>query len=475
VKNWKTRWFVIQADKMFYFKSRGDSRPAGVIPLRSARVRAADKVKDKEFVFELNAPKLQKVFYIQCASQQEMDQWLRKVEDGADYSSVSSPFNIEHKIHVDFNSATGFSGLPPSWEEKLRANGITKEDVLDNSEVVLAILERDAAEEYNPTKQHNYAVRAASVASTDTPASADTTPVTALPSGDSDPVLRELCSTDDPKAIFANLTQVGEGAAGTVYSATKASTGEVVAVKTMKLSKDTEKLMANEIAIMKTSQHPCIVTYHDSYIVSNELWVVMEYMSGGCLTDILEAFESGVKMNEAHMAYTCRETFRALAYIHEQHRIHRDIKSDNMLVGGDGLIKLADFGYSAQLTQKKAKRNTVVGTPYWMAPELIRGNDYDAVVDVWSTGIMLMECAEGEPPYMDFPPLRALFLITTKGIPPLKDAGWSELMVSFLSKCLEKEPADRPSAKDMLSHEWMASACEPAAVAELLKQAQAVS
>lgn len=150
-------------------------------------------------------------------------------------------------------------------------------------------------------------------------------------------------------------------------------------------------------------------------------WVVMELMDGGCLTDVLEQFDS-VRMTEGQIAHVCQQTLSALSYIHASHRIHRDIKSDNILLNTKGQVKIADFGYAAQLTQDQQKRHTVVGTPYWMAPELIRGHDYGTKVDIWSTGIMLMEMVEGEPPYMEFPPLRALFLITTK-------------VISFLSFC----------------------------------------
>lgn len=157
-----------------------------------------------------------------------------------------------------------------------------------------------------------------------------------------------------------------------------------------------------------------------------------------------------------------KQVLAGLEYIHSCHRLHRDIKSDNVLIGGDGSIKIADFGYAAQLTKGKTKRNTIVGTPYWMAPELIRGCDYDNKVDIWSLGIMLMELAEGEPPYMDYPPLRALFLITTRGIPGLENPDkWSSEMVDFLDKCLVTDPESRPSATDLISHPFLVKACDP--------------
>jgi len=223
---------------------------------------------------------------------------------------------------------------------------------------------------------------------------------------------------------------------------------------------------------MKSSKHPNIVEYVDSFIVQDQLWVVMEYMGGGCLTEILEQFES-VQLNEVQIALICKETLRALVYIHSLHRIHRDIKSDNILLNDAGEVKIADFGYAAQLTQQQQKRNTVVGTPYWMAPELIRGHDYGIKVDIWSLGIMVMEMAEGEPPYMEFPPLRALFLITTKGIPDLKEPfKWSEEFKDFLNKCLVKDVEGRPDAKTLMAHPFIKKACTNAQLVPAIREAK---
>jgi len=231
--------------------------------------------------------------------------------------------------------------------------------------------------------------------------------------------------------------------------------------------------LCTEINIMKSSKHENIVEYIDSFIVeNNKLWVVMELMDGGCLTDVLEQFEF-VRLNEAQIAYACHQTLKALSYIHKCHRIHRDIKSDNILLNSRGAVKIADFGYAAQLTQEQQKRHTVVGTPYWMAPELIRGHDYGFKVDIWSLGIMLMEMVEGEPPYMEFPPLRALFLITTKGIPPLQNADhWSPQLVDFYNKCLEKDVDKRPGAEALLQHPFLQHSCTPEEFAPIIAQAR---
>lgn len=446
VKNWKKRWFRIQNDMLFYFKDRTDDRPVGSVPLRMCRVAETNKT-GKPFCIELISPKIQKTFFIQGISQPDVDDWIKALEKGSEYSSVSTPYNVEHRIHVDFNSTTGFSGLPPEWEAMLKSAAITKKEVLDNPEQVLSILEFESKRQKDDVEK------------------AKTAPAIPAPQPlpeESGTTLSDLISRDDPTKVYKGMTKIGEGAAGEVYGATHVKNGLKVAIKKMEINNENIKLLVTEIGIMKSSKHPNIVEYLDSYVVEDrEMWVVMEFMGGGCLTDVLESFDT-IQMTEPQIAYVARETLRALAYVHELHRIHRDIKSDNILLASDGAVKLADFGYAAQLTNKQKVRNTVVGTPYWMAPELIRGHDYGTKVDIWSLGIMLIEMAEGEPPYMEYPPLRALFLITTKGIPPLKDQNkWSKEFQDFFQKCLDVNVQTRPEAAELLRHPFMTKACAP--------------
>jgi len=462
VKNWKTRWFIIQHDTMFYFKQKGDSKPVGQIPLRNCQVKMTSKIKDKDYCIELNAPRINKLFYIQCSSEAEAKDWMQAIELGSEYSSVSAPYNVQHQIHVDFDSATGFSGLPPEWEAILKGSGISKSDAVANPSETLGALQALTA--YQKEEERKNAVKGSFVHENKPAPLPEESPLT----------LQELVAKQDPTKIytFTDADKIGEGAAGEVFLATCAR-GRV-AVKKMEINGENVKLLVTEIGIMKTSHHQNIVDYIDSYIVDERtLWVVMEFMDGGCLTDILEQFDE-IKLTEGQIAHCCRETLKALSYIHSLHRIHRDIKSDNVLLTTNGEVKLADFGYAAQLTQKQQKRNTVVGTPYWMAPELIRGHDYGIKVDIWSLGIMCMEMAEGEPPYMEFPPLRALFLISTKGIPPLKEPHkWSNEFNEFFNLCIEKDVEKRPTADQLLKHPFLKHACEPKDFAQVVKQSRA--
>jgi len=365
--------------------------------------------------------------------------------------SVSSPYSLSHPIHVDFNSATGFSGLPHDWEVMLKGN-ISKEEALSNPDQTLEVL-KFQSEMLKDQK------KAKDDSSKPLPAEKTIT-------------LNDLVSKADPNQMYTDFVKIGEGAAGEVYLVTSLKSKDKFAIKKMPLNAQNVKLLTSEIHIMKESDHVNIVAYKDSFRVDSQLWVVMEYMGGGCLTEILEQFDF-IQMTEAHIAWVCKETLKGLKYIHSLHRIHRDIKSDNMLLSSKGEVKIADFGYAAQLTEKKDRRNTIVGTPYWMAPELIRGQNYDTKVDIWSLGIMIMEMAEGEPPYMEFPPLRALFLITTKGIPDLKEPEkWSKEFRDFVAKSLEKDPEKRPSATEMLKHPWLEVSCTGEELLKLINDAR---
>ncbi|CAG8435293.1 5540_t:CDS:10 [Diversispora eburnea] len=280
--------------------------------------------------------------------------------------------------------------------------------------------------------------------------------------------LRSVVSAGDPTTLYSKIKKVGQGASGSVYVAKSLNTNAKVAIKQMDLSHQPRKeLIVNEILVMKESQHPNIVNYLDSFLVkSNELWVVMEYMEGGALTDVID----NNTLEEDQIAAICHETCKGLQHLHGQNIIHRDIKSDNVLLDAYGHVKITDFGFCAKLTDQKNKRATMVGTPYWMAPEVVKQKEYGAKVDIWSLGIMAIEMIENEPPYLDEEPLKALYLIATNGTPTLKKPEkLSKDLKSFLAVCLCVDVKSRATALELLEHEFLKQACPLSDLAPLLK------
>ena len=388
---------------------------------------------------------------IRFESEAELTHWqglidtlLRKTQAG--------PSNFCHLQHVTFDKERGeFSGLPLEWEKMLGKSGLTRAEMAQNPEAVLGALEiiNDQVEETAES-------------------SSDTTAVAEITTSSSPRrrrredrheamgKLRNLASPGDPSGRFRFDRKLGQGASGTVYSALDRKSGTSVAVKRLVIAQQPRlDLVANELELMKELKGmPNVVRLIDAFLYNSEqeLWIVMELAEGGALTGVIEE----AIFTESQIARVCHDVVSALARMHERNIIHRDIKSDNVLISAEGEVKLTDFGFAAVTEGRLGKRSTMVGTPYWMAPEVVTKQPYTAAVDIWSLGIMTLEMIDGEPPYMDQDPIKALYLIATLGSPEIKNPQeLSPPLRHFLDACLKLRPEDRSTAQELLEHEFL--------------------
>ncbi|XP_053860013.1 serine/threonine-protein kinase PAK 3-like [Vidua macroura] len=268
------------------------------------------------------------------------------------------------------------------------------------------------------------------------------------------PVHGRVVSLGDPEKKYTGWKPIGSGGFGTVYKAFNAATGRAVAVKQVNLQQQGCEDVLKEILVMKEYKNPNIVTYLESYLVSEDVLVVLEYMDGGSLADVV----SMKRMAVGHIATVCRECLQGLAFLHANQVIHRDIKSDNILLGRDGSVKLADFGLCAPFSPEQSKRRSMVGTTCWMAPEVVRREPYGPKVDIWSLGIVGIEMAKGEAPYIRETSERANYLIGKQGVPDLHKLRLPSGLCEFLGCCLQMDVDRRGSAKELLQHPFLQSA-----------------
>ncbi|KAF7722216.1 p21 protein (Cdc42 Rac)-activated kinase [Apophysomyces ossiformis] len=397
-------------------------------------------------------------------------------------NSIGKPYNVQHNIHVQVDlGGAGFIGLPPEWQTILAASGISEDLVKANPKTTKNLMRlhmMDALRHKDTRRTHpchddietaleefSLPIRPSKPVPLPMLTASGTT--TSIDSNQYD-----LVDTAEPSYLYSDFVLIAEGESGPMFAAKHMATNQLVAIKKIPLSAEAKlSKIRSELTTMKMSRHPNVVEYIASYKTEDTLWIVMECMDAA-LADILSTLQDqGLSLRESQIARIARDILRALCRIHRLRRIHRDIRSDNVLLNRHGEVKLADFGYCAQLTEQQPKRTSVVGTPYWMSPEVIKGEGYDTKADIWGLGALMIEMAQGEPPYVEHPPLRALFLIASNGMPSLREPHkWSEDFKDFIRQCTRMNPLDRPDAETLSKHAFLSSAGTTEEMIELIEQ-----
>ena len=432
-------------------------------------------------------------------------------------ASISTPYDAKHIHHVGVGDNGAYTGLPAEWQNLLISQGITaqEQNASENKQTLQNVVEFYKSEILNLNEDRNTKGRlisnllpdedesdTSSIASPATIISNE--PVTVNKSNSSEikksnslvakmnseapPIpkapkitmpenvevakpressvrasskivsnkvfynsLSKLCILENPKKLYHNFTEIGHGASGAVYRADNEN--ETVALKKININSHPNKnLILLEIETMKKYTHENVIEFKNAFFFDAELWVSMEFMDGGNLADVV----INCVLSNNQIGYICKKVLQGIDFLHKNGIIHRDIKSDNILINNQGEVKISDFGFCALIREEQDKRNTMVGTPYWMAPEVVNRQNYDQKIDIWSLGIMIIEMVDGEPPYMNETPLRALYLIAKNGTPDFKtEDGLCELGKDFMYKCLIYSPQDRPSAEKLLTHQFI--------------------
>eukprot|EP00756_Hemistasia_phaeocysticola_P054560 Hpha_TRINITY_DN30475_c0_g1::TRINITY_DN30475_c0_g1_i1::g.168129::m.168129/K04409/PAK1; p21-activated kinase 1 len=390
--------------------------------------------------------------------------------------SISSPADIKKEMHVrkdrSGTNALGLLGLPPQFENRLLEQGFTKEDFKAHRAEIRMVVNFANLQNTEDRDDRKYVP--------------NSRPGTDEPEGNSDlppqKPLSELVTPGNPKEMYADQHLLDSGSQGEVFRARRVSDGMTVALKRIVLRRPERDLppLESEIRIMAASSHPNIINMfavHQPTPPHGPIWISMEFMSGGKLTDLVDARAKGdgaEGFSDPRIGFLVGSIQCALAYLHRRGLIHRDIKSDNVLLGAGGRVALADFGFGADLAREgNRKRDTVVGTTYWMAPEVVRGEPYDGKVDVWSLGILTLELVYGEPPLLRLPQMRALYTIITEPPPRVEESlGRSAELCALVEAMLQQDPEERASAHDLASHPLFQRSCSQAEFAQWVEGKQ---
>uniref|UniRef100_A0A0K0F1Z9 non-specific serine/threonine protein kinase n=1 Tax=Strongyloides venezuelensis TaxID=75913 RepID=A0A0K0F1Z9_STRVS len=401
-----------------------------------------------------------------------MSKWNASDMFNSDFSNRSTPLSIVQQTNFSISS---YPSTPPIYSKIKKSDSFRMTPIINNVESNCDFTNntQKIIVKNRPTLVDNYSYNDDNNKKEDTETvKKDISKVQSESQGLSDENFRMAlqCVVDcgDPRCNLKSFVKIGEGSTSLVVRAILTTNNTSVAIKRMKLKgQQRRELLFNEVVLMKDLKHSNIVSMYNSYLVEDELWVIMEYMESGPLTDVV----TEMRIEESVIAYVTYQTLLGLDYLHRNNIIHRDIKSDSILFSKDGTVKISDFGFCAHLTDDRPKRRSLVGTPYWMAPEVIKRSSYDVSADIWSLGIMIIEMVMGEPPHFHEDTLKALKKILECDEPTIpSNANVSEELRDFVSKCCVKKSNLRLSASKLLEHPFLKKRCDNQYVINLLKK-----